>query len=247
MLEGERIMTAKGNGRISVLIVEDAPIYREALEGYLRIKKEQIELVGWADEQETALKLVGQHVPDVVLLDLVLRRDRRAGIEIIRQVRRTSPSTQIVVLTAYFDDDMIFDAIRAGAVTYLLKDNVSGDQLSNIVTHVRDGEPPMDPQIARRLYRFFQSPDAGVESPSALLTPREMEVLEWVAEAKSNREIAEILVISEKTVKTHVSNILKKLHLSNRTELQWWYQRQRLIGAEDGDQDQDLAQLDDET
>jgi NarL family two-component system response regulator LiaR len=216
--------------RVSVLIVEDSPIYREALEGNLEAQSDLFNVVGWADQREGAISLVEKHVPDIVLLDLVLFRDRWAGIEVITEVRRISPSTQVVVLTAYFDDDLIFDAIRAGAVTYLLKDNVTGDQLAHILTSVRDGEPPMDIEIARRLYSFFQSPDAGSGQAAAMsqLTEREREVLALVSDGKRNREIAEELVISEKTVKAHVSNILSKLHLSNRTELKWWYERQRV-------------------
>ncbi len=223
-------MTTERNRRVSVLIVEDAPIYREALEGNLKTRQEQFDVVGWADRRETAVALVEQHVPDVVLLDLVLFRDRFAGIEVIRDVRRISPSTQVVVLTAHLDDELIFNAIRAGAVTYLLKDNVHSDQLANILIRVRDGEPPMDPQIAHRLYRFFQSPDAGFEQSASPLTRRETEVLALVAEGKSNQKIADDLVIAVKTVKTHVSNILSKLHLSNRTELKWWHQRQNMTG-----------------
>jgi NarL family two-component system response regulator LiaR len=227
-------MMVENDRRVSVLIVEDSPIYREALEGNLEAQSDLFKVVGWADQRETAILLVEKHVPDIVLLDLVLFRDRWAGIEVITEVRRVSPSTQVVVLTAYFDDDLIFDAIRAGAVTYLLKDNVTGDQLVDILTSVRDGEPPMDPEIARRLYNFFQSPDDGSSQTASMsqLTEREREVLALVSEGNRNREIAEELIISEKTVKTHVSNILSKLHLSNRTELKWWYERQRVTRSQ---------------
>lgn len=222
-------MVAKDNGRISVLIVEDSPIYREALEGYLKAMPELFEVVGWADRHEQTLSLIEQHVPDILLLDLILNRDRRAGIEIIPEARQISPNTKIVVLTAHFEDELIFEAIRAGAMTYLLKDKVTGDQLNEILSRVQDGDPPMDAEIARRLYQFFQAPGNHFDqaSPPSKLTEREREVLALVAEGKRNREIAETLIIAEKTVKTHVSNILSKLHLSNRTELKWWYQHQR--------------------
>jgi NarL family two-component system response regulator LiaR len=222
-------MKPANDQRISVLIVEDSPIYREALEGYLKVRPELFEVVGWADRPERALWQVEQHVPDIILLDLVLHRERRAGIEIIYQARQISPETKIVVLTAHLDDDLIFEAIQAGAVTYLLKDKVTGDQLSDILDRVRNGDPPMEAEIARRLYQYFSSPgDHPDQAPTiSMLTEREREVLQLVAAGKRNREIAETLVIAEKTVKTHVSNILSKLHLSNRTELKWWYQRQR--------------------
>lgn len=228
-------MTSEDDRRISILIVEDSPIYREALTGNLAARPELFDLVGWADEGDLAVKLVERHVPNIVLLDLVLSRDRQAGIEIIRQVRRLSPATQVVVLTAHFDDDLIFQAIRAGAATYLLKDKVTGVELATILSQVRNGEPPLDAQIARRLYHFFQSPsgDAAEDPSIAQLTEREQEVLILVAAGQRNREIAATLVIAEKTVKTHVSNILNKLHLSNRTELKWWYERQRAVASLD--------------
>ncbi len=221
-------MMADNKGRISVLIVEDSPIYSEALEGYLKARPELFEVVGCADRHEQALSLIEQHVPDVVLLDLVLNRDRRAGIEVIYDARQVSPNTKIVVLTAHFEDDLIFEAIRAGAITYLLKDKVTGDQLSDILSRIQLGDPPMDAEIARRLYEFFQAPGDHFDQAStpSKLTEREREVLALVAEGKRNRDIAATLIITEKTVKTHVSNILSKLHLSNRTELKWWYQRQ---------------------
>ncbi len=223
-------MTSEKDRRISILIVEDNPIYREALEGYLKAHPDRFEVVGWTNQPDAAVSLVEQHVPDIILLDLVLHRDRSAGTRVIHEVRRISPTTQIVVLTAYFDDDLVFNAIRAGATTYLIKDSITRDELVTALTRVRDGDPPMDPQIARRLYEFFQSPDAGPDPSSPPLTRREWEVLKLVAEGMRNREIAEKLVITEKTVKTHVSNILSKLHLSNRTELQWWYRRRHFAG-----------------
>ena len=221
-------MITASDGKITVLIVEDSPIYREALEGYLQVRPELFEVVGWASQPDQALGQVEQHVPDILLLDLVLNRERWAGIKIIYEARQISPETRIVVLTAHFDDDLIFEAIRAGAVTYLLKDKVSGDQLSEILNRVRNGDPPMEAEIARRLYQFFQSSEdsSNQAQPIAKLTQREQEVLRLVAAGKRNREIADTLIIAEKTVKTHVSNILSKLHLSNRTELKWWYQRQ---------------------
>ncbi len=223
-------MTSEKDRRISILIVEDAPIYREALEGYLETRQDLFEVIGWTDLPDVAVSLVEQHVPDIILLDLVLHRDQNAGIRVIHEVRRISPTTQIVVLTHRFEDNIVFNAIRAGATTYLVKDNVTSDELITALIRVRDGDPPMDPQIARRLYEFFQSPDAGPDPSSPPLTRREWEVLELVAEGMRNREIAEKLVITEKTVKTHVSNILSKLHLSNRTELQWWYRRRHFAG-----------------
>lgn len=223
-------MDEESDERISVLIVEDAPIYREALEGNLRAQASIFNVVGWADQRETTISMVEQYVPDIVLLDLVLFRDRTVGIEIIRDIQRISPSTQIVVLTAHLDEDLIFQAIWAGASTYLLKDKVSGAQLADILMMVQAGEPPMEAEIARRLCHFFQLPhdEADPEINKVQLTNREREVLELVAAGLKNREIAEALVITEKTVKTHISNTLGKLHLSNRTELKMWYQRQQI-------------------
>lgn len=211
--------------RITILMVEDHPIYLEALRGYVEIRDDIFQLVGCADDIDEAIALVEQHVPNIVLLDLELHGNSHAGIEGIRQIRTTSPSTKVVVLTAHREYELIFPAIQAGAVTYLLKDNVRGPDIVSILQEVQDGNPRMDPQIAKILWAYFQQPATSLDqkwSYQEHLTGRESDVLRQIVDGKSNKEIAEELVISEKTVKTHVSNILQKLHLANRTELRMY-------------------------
>lgn len=218
-------MSEKPADRITVLIIEDHPIYQEALRGYIEIRDDTFRLVDCTDDVQEAIAIVERAVPNVVLLDLELHKDMRAGIQAIRDIRATSPTTKVVVLTAHYENELVFPAIQAGAETYLLKDNVKGPDLSNILQQVHMGNPPVDPYIAKKLWAYFQEPEDAAEHlrpQQEKLTEREREVLEHIVQGKSNREIADILVVSEKTVKTHVSNILQKLHLSNRTELRMY-------------------------
>lgn len=208
--------------RISVMIIEDHPIYREALRGNIEINEDVFHLVGCTDDVREAIAVVERTVPNVVLLDLELHKDTRAGIQAIQSIQATSPMTKVVVLTAHHENELVFPAIQAGAVTYLLKENVKGPDLSDILQKVHAGDPPVDPHIAKKLWAYFQEPEDAMDQLRPFqekLTGREREVLQLIVETKSNREIADVLVVSEKTVKTHVSNILHKLHLSNRTEL----------------------------
>lgn len=215
-------MTEHAQNPITVLIIEDHPIYQDALRGYIEIQSKYFALVCCTDNPQTALSVVAESVPDVALVDLELHRDPQAGIRVIAEIRDTSPETKVVVLTAHHENELVFPAIQAGAVAYLLKDNVRGPEVANIIRQVHAGMPPMDPDIAQKLWDYFQGRlslehDLPIGLPT--LTGREQEVLGLIVEQKSNKEIAQALVISEKTVKTHVSNMLQKLHLSNRTEL----------------------------
>lgn len=215
-------MCAERNGRISVLIVEDHPIFREALEGYVDTRPDQFELVGAVETAQEALALVQEAVPDIVLLDLSLPDRPEQGIQATREIRDVSPGTQVVILTYSEEPAVIFQAIQAGAVTYLLKRLATGQQVLETLRRVQSGDPPIDQDVARHLWNFFQSPPEVVaeQAPLSELTPREQEVLDLISEGKSNKEIAEELVISYHTVKKHVSNILSKLHLQSRRELQ---------------------------
>lgn len=218
-------MSEEQQDRITVLIVEDHPMFRDALRGSIEIQGDAFQLIGETDNAKDAVALVEETVPSVVLLDLELQHNIEAGLEAIREIRATSPETKVVVLTAHRESELVFPAIRAGAVAYLLKENVHGQDVTNIVQQVHEGNPPLDPDIAQMLWSYFQGvfPYEG-EIPPYLekLTRREQEVLELIVRRKTNKEIAEALVVSEKTVKTHVSNMLHKLHLSNRTELRMY-------------------------
>jgi NarL family two-component system response regulator LiaR len=219
--------------RISVLIVEDHPIYRDALREHLETRPDQFQIVGDVTTRQDALQWVNDFVPDIVLLDLGLPEKTEDGIEegleAIQEIRAASPSTQVVVLTAYPRTDVVFQAIQAGAVAYLLKAHVTGQEVIESLLRVHAGDPPIDPEIARKLWTFFRDPSSVVagHTPIDQLTPRELEVLRLIAERKTNDEIARILVISPYTVKKHVSNTLAKLQLHNRIELMLYYQTNR--------------------
>jgi NarL family two-component system response regulator LiaR len=154
-------------------------------------------------------------VPDVVVMDLSM--PGMDGVEAIRQIKRLSPRTQIVVLTSFHDDRYVFPALRAGALSYLLKD-ASPDELAGAVRRAVAGEAVIHPRIATRLIHELSGARSETLNPFAELTEREMEVLRLIAAGMANQEIAERLVVSEKTVKGHVSNILGKLHLADRTQ-----------------------------
>ncbi|MGD9048741.1 MAG: response regulator transcription factor [Anaerolineae bacterium] len=197
-----------------VLIVDDHGIVRQGLRTYLELL-DDIEVIGEAGNGLEALAQVRQHQPDVVLMDLVM--PEMDGIEATRQVCAISPSTKVIVLTSFADDEKVFPAIKAGAAGYLLKD-VSPADLVNAIRAVQAGETHLHPDITKKLVKQLASPKPDREPVLDDLTPREMEVLRLIAQGMNNRQIALTLSISEKTVKTHVSHILGKLHLADRTQ-----------------------------
>jgi NarL family two-component system response regulator LiaR len=197
-----------------VLIVDDHGVVRQGLRTYLELL-DDIEVIGEAGNGLEALAQVRQHQPDVVLMDLVM--PEMDGIEATRQVCAISPSTKVIVLTSFADDEKVFPAIKAGAAGYLLKD-VSPADLVNAIRAVQAGETHLHPDITKKLVKQLASPKPDREPVLDDLTPREMEVLRLIAQGMNNRQIALTLSISEKTVKTHVSHILGKLHLADRTQ-----------------------------
>ena len=221
---------------ITVFIIDDHDVVRKGLRYYLGARPE-IEIVGEAGDARTAVAGVAEQVPDVALMDLVLPLQRGAlpsdqgGIQATRQIRQVSPHTQVVVLTSYAQDELIFAAIKAGALSYLLKDADATTVLDAIHAASR-GEVVLHPRIARRLMAEVTAP-AKQRDPAAELTPREMEVLQLIAQGCSNAEIAAELVITERTVKAHVSNLLSKLHLSDRTQVAVYAWREGLVDDSD--------------
>ena len=203
------------DGAITVLLVDDHQVVRQGVRAFLETQAD-VTVVGEAESGEKALSLADEHVPDVILMDLVLPGDID-GVEATRQVKRRSPRTQVVVLTSYHEDEFIFPAIRAGALSYVLKD-IGPEELADVVRKASQGEAILHPRVAARLIQEIQGRRDLSTNPFTELSDREMEVLRLIAAGSSNAEIAEQLVISEKTVKGHVSNILSKLHLVDRTQ-----------------------------
>jgi NarL family two-component system response regulator LiaR len=195
---------------ISVLIADDHPFVRHGLRTYLDTL-DDLEVAGEAADGAEAVELAGRLLPDVVLMDLVM--PRLDGVEATRKVREASPSTKVIVLTSFADDEKVFPAIKAGAAGYLLKD-VHPAELAEAVRKASRGEALLAPSVAARLMQEV----AGERPAASGLTERELEVLRLIARGMSNKQIAHELVVSEKTVKTHVSNILAKLHLADRTQ-----------------------------
>ncbi len=198
---------------IRVLITDDHAIVRKGIRALLATEHD-IEVVGEARDGAEAVTRVGELRPDVILMDLVM--PNLDGIEAIRQITARQPEARIIVLTSFAADDKVFPAIKAGALGYLLKD--SGPQeLVQAIHQVYRGEPALDPSIALKVLSELAHPPKAPLTPDPL-TERELEVLRLIAEGRSNREIADKLVITEMTVRTHVSNILGKLHLASRTQ-----------------------------
>jgi len=214
------------NGVITILLVDDHQVVRQGVRAFLDTQSD-FSVVGEAETGEQALELADEHVPDVILMDLVLPGDID-GVEATRQVKRRSPRTQVVVLTSYHEDEYIFPAIRAGALSYVLKD-IGPEELAEVIRKAAQGEAVLNPRVAARLIQEIQGRRDLSTNPFTELSDREMEVLRLIASGSSNAEIAEKLVISEKTVKGHVSNILSKLHLVDRTQAAVYAWREGIV------------------
>jgi two-component system, NarL family, response regulator LiaR len=211
---------------IRVLIADDHSVVRQGLRMFLELETD-IELVGEASNGLEAVDLARQFKPDVVLMDLLM--PKMDGVSATEIIRTELPDTQVIALTSVLEDQAIFDAIRVGAISYLLKDTQS-DKLCEAIRAAAAGEVRLSPQVAARLMREVSAP----ESPETL-TERETEVLRVLARGLSNTEIAEALFITEATVKTHVSNILAKLGLPSRTRAALYALKIGLISLDDID------------
>jgi NarL family two-component system response regulator LiaR len=187
---------------------------RKGAKGYLEAQPE-IAVVAEAESGTEAVDLAREYVPDVVLMDLVM--PGMDGVEASRKVKDISPRTQIIVLTSYHQDEHIFPALQAGAISYLLKD-VKASELVEAILRAAKGEATLHPRVAARVIKQFSTEEPTRSHLFTELTEREMEVLTLIAKGYTNQKIAEDLVISIGTVKGHVSNILSKLHLADRTQ-----------------------------
>lgn len=217
----------EGEATIRVLIADDHAVVREGLRGLIT-SEPGMEVVGEAADGTEAVLKARLLQPDVILLDLVM--PRKGGLEAIAEIKRDNPEARILVLTSFAEDDRVFPAIKTGALGYLLKDS-SPQELLRAIRQVYRGESSLHPAIARKLIRELSQPSElpPAEEP---LTAREVEVLRLVAQGLSNQEIGEKLVISERTVRNHVSNILGKLHLANRTQAALYALREGLASLD---------------
>ncbi len=208
------------SGKIKVLIVDDHHVVREGLSSILK-SKDDIEVVGLAVDGKDAVEKARKLVPDVVLMDISM--PRMDGVEATRQIRRENPQIGVVVLTMYAEEELIFGLVRAGAAGYLLKD-ADSSQIAEAIRMISRGESFIHPAIASKILTGFSHlsegkamPMKGVE-PVHNLSGREVTVLRLVAEGKTNKEIANSLDLSEKTVKNHIRNIFGKLNVFDRTQ-----------------------------
>ncbi|MCP5011822.1 MAG: response regulator transcription factor, partial [Aestuariibacter sp.] len=198
----------------TILLVDDHKVVRQGVRALLDMQPD-LSVVAEAENGEEAVVQAREHAPDVVLMDLIM--PGMDGVEATRQVKQVSPRSQVIVLTSYHQDEHIFPAIRAGALSYLLKD-VEPLELADAVRKAADGEAVLHPRVAARVVQEIHGSRKDEINPFTELSERELDVLKLIADGQSNNNIAESLFISPKTVKNHVSNILGKLHLGDRTQ-----------------------------
>ena len=208
---------------ITVLIVDDHAVVRQGLRAFLELQPD-LQVVGEAADGTEALVQAKALLPDIILMDLVMPNGD--GVSATRAITAAVPSTKVLILTSFSEDEKVFASIKAGAHGYLMKD-VLPPELVKAIRTVYRGEAQLHPEIARKLMSEFSTP--APTAPKHDLTERELDVLRLIAQGMSNKEIAENLVLSEKTVKTHVSNILQKLHLSDRTQAAVYALKQKIV------------------
>jgi two-component system, NarL family, response regulator LiaR len=214
---------------ITLLITDDHALVRQGTRAFLELQPD-LNVVGEAGSGEEAVRMAAELAPDVVLMDLVM--PGIGGVEATRQVKQISPHSQIIVLTSYHEDEYIFPALRAGALSYVLKD-VGPDELAEAVRKAARGESVLHPRVASRVVEELRGTRRDTPNLFTDLSDRELEVLRLIADGLSNAEIADKLIISEKTVKGHVSNILGKLHMMDRTQAAVFAWQQGLVARRD--------------
>ena len=214
---------------ISLLITDDHALVRQGTRAFLELQAD-LTVIGEADSGEAAIRMAAELVPDVVLMDLVM--PGIGGVEATRKVKQVSPHSQIIVLTSYHEDEYIFPALRAGALSYVLKD-VGPDELADTVRRAARGESVLHPRVASRVVQELRGARRDTPNLFTDLSDRELDVLRLIADGCSNAEIANKLCISEKTVKGHVSNILSKLHMMDRTQAAVFAWQQGLVARRD--------------
>ncbi len=213
---------------ITIVLVDDHRVVRQGVRAFLATQGDLL-VVAEAESGAEGVQRAVEQVPDVVLMDLVM--PGMDGVEATRHVKQASPRTQVIVLTSYHDDEHIFPVLRAGALSYLLKD-VSVDVLADAIRKAARGEAVLHPRVAARVIKDLQGGRHDQLNPFTELTERELEVLRLIASGMSNTEIAAQLILSEKTVKGHVSNILGKLQLADRTQAAVFAWREGIVRRE---------------
>ena len=216
---------------IRVLLVDDHPVVRQGLRAIIDGEPD-MEVSGEAGSGKEAIEKAAELLPDVILMDIMMQDVD--GVEATRYIKENTPNAKVIILTIYGEDEHVFDSMRAGASGYLLKE-VTAEGLLSAIRAVAEGYSLVYPSIARRLLDEFgrlaqRGARVGPESAISGLTPREREILGLVAQGKTNREIAIDLTLSERTVKTHISNILSKLQLHDRTQAALYAARHGLGG-----------------
>jgi two-component system, NarL family, response regulator LiaR len=212
--------SVEANTPIRVLLVDDHAVVRQGLKMFLSLDKD-IVVIGEAQNGQEACELTAALKPDIVLMDIIM--PIMDGLTAIQKIKNAQPEVEIIALTSILEDDKVFKAIHAGAMGYLMKDT-KADALAKAIKGAFRGEVQLDPEAAKRLIREVRTP----ESPEKL-TERETEVLRLIAKGLSNKAIAAALVVSEKTVKTHVSNVLSKLRLPSRTQAALYALKEGLV------------------
>jgi NarL family two-component system response regulator LiaR len=213
---------------ITVLLVDDHAMVRQGVRAFLATQPD-LSVVAETGSGAEAVTLAAQYVPDVVLMDLIM--PDMDGVEATRRVKQASPRSQVVVVTSYHEDEHIFPALRAGALSYLLKD-LGPEELASAIRKAAAGEAVLHPRVAARVIKELQGARAEKVNPFTELSERELEVLKLIADGMSNAEMAAKLVLSEKTIKGHVSNILSKLHLVDRTQAAVYAWREGIVRKE---------------
>jgi len=219
--------------RTSILIADDHEVVRNGIRSYLETIPD-FQVVGEASSGEETLGMVTELIPDIVLLDLIM--PGIDGIETTRRVKQISPRTQVVVLTSYHEDVHIFPALKAGAISYILKD-MKMEKLAEVLHRAVQGEVTLHPRVAARVLQNIRGENGDEQPLFTDLTDRETDVLKLIANGLTNSQIAEKLVISENTVKGHVSNILSKLHLADRTKVAVYAWQQGIVNRNSAAED----------
>ncbi|MGE6260996.1 response regulator [Heyndrickxia sporothermodurans] len=210
--------------KVRVMIVDDHEMVRMGIRSYL-LTEDRIDLVAEASSGEGAIKLAKIHNPAVILMDLLM--ENGTGIDATKEIMKFSPECKIIILTSYYDDEQVFPAIEAGAHSYILKTSRAEEVMEAIYKATR-GESVIEPKVANKMMNRFRPQE---KKPHDDLTEREIEVLKCLGEGMTNQEISEYLFIGVKTVKTHVSNILGKLGVADRTQAAIYANRQNIVLA----------------